>query len=133
MKKTLLCLFSVLLCGAFLPVLAGACGGDTGLSCPEGQFCKLPLGSCDSDAEGVCTDMPLSCGTPDIPEWVCDCDGVDFGLQDESHVISGRERYLVLPSLLASGFHRIGVYDRHFHVDVSRRLPGRVIWTGKSQ
>ena len=62
-----------------------------------------------------------------------DGDGLDFGLQKESHVISGRERYLVLPSLLSSGFHRIGIYDRHFHVDVSNRLPGKVIWMGDSQ
>lgn len=47
------------------------------------------------------------------------------GLVLRSLEFGGREHYRVLTSL--------GIYDRHFHVDVDTELPTEVIWVGKSR
>ncbi len=53
-----------------------ACDGATGVTCPDGQFCKRPDGACSVDVEGVCTDKPLTCEPVDSP--VCTCTGIGF-------------------------------------------------------
>lgn len=67
----------VMLCSGVSPALSGPCGGSTGITCAAGQFCKLPTGSCDPEAEGVCTDVPIDCVVDD-GLWVCGCDAVDY-------------------------------------------------------
>ncbi len=32
-----------------------------------------------------------------------------------------------------AGFARVGIYDRHFHVDVARDKPSPALWTGSSK
>jgi hypothetical protein len=41
-------------------------------------------------------------------------------------------RWRIISALIASGFNRIGVYDRHIHVDNDPSKPERVLWWGKS-
>ncbi len=80
MCKTLVLLFIVIVCSGLAPAIAGACGGDTGLACEEGQFCELPVGICDPGAaEGECVDIPLDCPPGSYDQSVCGCDGVDYG------------------------------------------------------
>ena len=45
---------------------------------------------------------------------------------------SSHQRFLILRALFAEGFTRIGVYDRHIHVDADPTKPPEVTWTGKS-
>jgi len=49
-----------------------ACGGAAGDTCMDGQFCKGEEGACADDAEGICTDIPVTC--PAIFDPVCGCD-----------------------------------------------------------
>jgi hypothetical protein len=58
----------------------GICGqvcGPNGVVCGPDEFCKLPMGACDSSAQGVCTTIPQAC--PDVWMPVCGCDGVTYG------------------------------------------------------
>jgi len=41
-------------------------------------------------------------------------------------------RFKILKALLAVGFSRIGVYDKHLHVDADPTKPQNVIWWGIS-
>lgn len=41
-------------------------------------------------------------------------------------------RYKMLNALLLVGFKRLGVYDRHVHVDLDPDLPQEVVWVGIS-
>lgn len=43
------------------------------------------------------------------------------------------DRYCILKALLGQGFHRIGIYDRHIHVDAWPAGPVRVVWWGTSK
>jgi hypothetical protein len=52
------------------------CGGDTGVTCAEDEFCKIEVGVCSDSAEGICVDTPLSC--PDTVAPVCGCDGATY-------------------------------------------------------
>jgi len=59
------------------------CGGFLGIPCPDGQFCKYPMGSCFwADHFGVCTPIPQGC--PEIYDPVCGCDGVTYGNECEA-------------------------------------------------
>jgi len=37
------------------------CGGESSVTCEDGQFCKRPEGVCDEIAEGVRTERPSEC------------------------------------------------------------------------
>lgn len=41
-------------------------------------------------------------------------------------------RFRMVTALLVAGFKRIGVYDKHIHVDIDGSLPQSVMWTGTS-
>ena len=57
---------------------------------------------------------------------------VDISDNLEGKPVNSGWRYRVLNAAFATGVKRIGVYDRHIHLDVSRDLPDRVCWWGKS-
>ena len=48
---------------------------------------------------------------------------------------SSRARKLIVEGLLAAGFNRIGIYDKHIHADVADGpdFPQNVIWLGTSK
>ena len=45
---------------------------------------------------------------------------------------SSHQRFRILRALFAAGFTRIGVYDRHIHVDADPTKPQEVTWHGTS-
>ena len=45
---------------------------------------------------------------------------------------SSHQRFRILRALFAVGFTRVGVYDRHIHVDADPTKPQEVTWTGIS-
>lgn len=53
---------------------------------------------------------------------------VDLRIQDAS----ASNRFKMVNALLLSGFKRIGIYDKHCHVDIDSNLPQNVMWTGIS-
>ncbi len=78
MKKTSICLFSLLLCTGFALTLAGdgpRCGGADNILCGDEEFCRVQDG-CDPEADGVCRETPTSCSEVDDP--VCGCDGETY-------------------------------------------------------
>ena len=52
------------------------CGGESGASCGENQFCQRPAGECSETAPGLCVDTPNCCSGTAAP--VCGCDGVTY-------------------------------------------------------
>lgn len=55
------------------------------------------------------------------------------GLAVDLNVVDSLHRFYVVKGLIETGFNRIGIYDRHVHVDVDPDKPQDVIWTGKSK
>ena len=55
------------------------------------------------------------------------------GLAVDISAENGRNRYKILRALILVGFNRIGVYDRHLHVDCDESLDPQVCWWGTSQ
>lgn len=54
------------------------CHPQQGMGCEDGEFCRVPEGTCDSaDAVGICRPIPDACPAVDHP--VCGCDGVTYG------------------------------------------------------
>jgi hypothetical protein len=61
---------------------------------------------------------------------------VDISDNGRGAPIGSRWRFLVVKAALAAGFTRVGVYDRHIHLDVASEdegYPAEVIWTGTSR
>lgn len=53
------------------------------------------------------------------------------GLAVDLKVFDSRTRYKVLKGLILAGFNRIGVYEKHIHVDYDLEKPPDVIWRGQ--
>lgn len=43
------------------------------------------------------------------------------------------DRFRIVESALSVGFKRIGLYDKHIHLDCDMSLPQGVIWLGESK
>jgi hypothetical protein len=54
------------------------------------------------------------------------------GLAVDIRCHNSRPRFRILLGLIRVGFTRIGVYDRHIHVDMDDSLVQEVVWTGVS-
>ena len=46
---------------------------------------------------------------------------------------ASRDRFYILGAIYAVGFKRIGIYDKHLHVDTSPNHDSDVCWWGKSK
>lgn len=49
------------------------------------------------------------------------------------HVEDGIHRFKMVKGALEAGFVRLGIYDRHLHLDLDETKPQNVIWVGVSQ
>lgn len=47
--------------------------------------------------------------------------------------VSSRRRFQMVQALMAAGFRRIGVYDRHIHVGIAVERGEAVLWVGVSR
>ena len=65
-----------------------------------------------------------------------------FGTDDSSHVRglgvdiacdNSVLRYVIVMALLSVGFDRIGIYDKHIHVDIDLDRHPEVLWIGVSK
>ena len=54
------------------------------------------------------------------------------GLAVDLRCADGNTRYKMLNALFLAGFKRIGVYDKHLHVDIDKTLAPEVVWVGVS-
>ena len=59
-------------------------------------------------------------------------DAVDISDNPNGDPPSPLWRYHVLRAAFLIGFKRIGIYDRHIHIDISETLPREVAWWGVS-
>ena len=64
------------------------------------------------------------------------------GVKDSAHIkghavdismSDSRERFILLMHLLKAGFTRIGVYNKHIHVDDDPNKDRNVLWVGTSK
>lgn len=55
-------------------------------------------------------------------------EAVDISDNGVGEEVGSRWRFLVVKAALSVGFNRIGVYDRHIHLDVSQDLDQSVMW-----
>lgn len=62
-----------------------------------------------------------------------DGEAVDISDNLKGKPVSSVWRFKVLSAALWVGFRRVGIYDRHIHLDVSTSLPGEVCWWGTSK
>jgi zinc D-Ala-D-Ala carboxypeptidase len=72
--------------------------------------------------------------TPDDNERAMGVEGSSHckGLAVDLRCGDSRARKLIVAGLLHAGFSRIGIYDRHVHVDQDPDKDSDVIWLGKS-
>jgi len=63
-------------CNAIGEACTQVCGGLVGLSCDAGNYCRLNVGECCCDFQGVCVSTPDMC--TEIFDPVCGCDGVTY-------------------------------------------------------
>ena len=54
------------------------------------------------------------------------------GLGVDVRVKGGWERHTIVKAALEEGLKRIGVYNAHVHLGMSKTLPSPVLWVGKS-
>lgn len=54
------------------------------------------------------------------------------GLAVDLSIADSAARFKIVSSLLLAGFKRVGVYDKHCHVDIDPTLPQSVMWIGES-
>lgn len=54
------------------------------------------------------------------------------GLAVDLHASESQQRFLMVSALLSAGFTRMGIYDRHIHVDIDTSKDQNVMWTGVS-
>ena len=59
-------------------------------------------------------------------------EGVDISDNLEGNDVGSRWRYKVLVSICRSGITRIGCYDKHFHLGISKQKDQEVCWHGIS-
>lgn len=79
-RYLILVAFGFLGCGGLGCAVITPCGGATGATCVDGQFCKQLSGMCGgADALGICTPIPDACILIFAP--VCGCDGQTYGSQ----------------------------------------------------
>ena len=45
---------------------------------------------------------------------------------------ASKDRMRVVSAAIMVGFRRIGIYDKHIHLDIDRELPQDVMWWGTS-
>ena len=62
-----------------------------------------------------------------------DGDAVDISDNKHGNDISSRWRHKVLDAAYACKFRRVGIYDKHLHLDVSTTRDQDVSWIGKSK
>lgn len=55
-------------------------------------------------------------------------DGVDISDNGLGAPVASRWRQATLAAAYAVGFRRVGIYDRHIHVDIATTLPQDVSW-----
>ena len=53
--------------------------------------------------------------------------------EDDKRPFTDEEKAEIAWAAGAAGFRRIGIYDRHFHVDVDKTKPQDTVWTGASK
>jgi hypothetical protein len=72
-------------CAEDCPLPPGECHGPL-VSCPEGEYCQYPPGTCDLvGATGNCVSIPTG-GCGEIYQPVCGCDGKTYANQCEMQV-----------------------------------------------
>lgn len=57
---------------------------------------------------------------------------VDIADNLDGENVSSRWRYLVLRALFREEIRRIGIYDRHIHIDMDPERDAEVVWWGQS-
>ncbi len=84
-------------------------------------------------SKGVQFDVVVTEGKPETAAGSHVKESAHFkGLAADIRAGNGWERYCLVAAALGLGIKRIGVYDKHIHIDVDPTLPKPVIWSGKS-